>query len=84
MYEMRKLQEDLARAMFHGFILQPGFWYGYDADGFPVATSTWVQNGELAMYIKQKGLWKREWKDLKTNKMNLPLPLVQELQRVGF
>lgn len=47
--------------MFHGFHVQPKFWYGYDVDGTPVATSCWRCNNMVGCYVFTEDVWHLEW-----------------------
>ena len=52
---------DFTKANFGGFVLKKGFLYGWDKDGNPIATSTCVKNGEIAIYTKKDDEWKKSW-----------------------
>ncbi len=46
---------------FEGFFLKPGYYYGYDESGRPIATSTWTVNDRLCLYVKEHGKWVSHW-----------------------
>ena len=60
-----------SKAVFDGFILKRGYFYGKDATGHPIATSTFVKDGFLAIYTKDDyGKWEKSW---------LPVELAKKL-----
>lgn len=77
-----KLEEvtSFSKAVFDGFILKRGYFYGQDSDGRPVATSTCVKNGNLAIYTKNDdGKWQKSWMPVEMAKTLYPnLDLAQE------
>ena len=69
-----------SKAIFDGFILKRGYFYGKDANGHPVATSTCVKNGKLAIYTKdENGRWQKSWMPIELAKKQYPnLELAQD------
>ena len=56
-----RLNKDVKLASFEGFFLKPGYYYGYDSKGRPIATSTWTVNERLCLYVKEHGDWTQHW-----------------------
>lgn len=56
-----RLNKDVKLASFEGFFLKPGYYYGYDSQGRPIATSTWTVNERLCLYVKEHGDWTQHW-----------------------
>ena len=51
---------------YHGFTLQPGYWFGHDDEtGEYVASSGWEVNHDLALYRRNQvtGEWEMSWVD---------------------
>ena len=53
--------KSFSTAVFNGFILKRGYFYGTDANGIPIATSTCVKDGKVAIYEKAGNAWVRKW-----------------------
>lgn len=68
---IRKLA-DFSKAVFDGFILKKGYLYGVDNKGNPVATSTCVKDGSLAVYTKELGAWILTWVPLDKVRKDYP------------
>ena len=58
--------QSFSKAVFDGFVLKRGYFYGRDDDGRPIATSTFVKDGKLALYTKDNSHWIRSWIPLET------------------
>lgn len=58
---MTKVTE-FSKAVFGGFVLKPGYFYGADSSGRPVATSTCVKDGKVLIYTKvDEDHWTKNW-----------------------
>ena len=66
---------------FKGFVVQPGYWYGYDLSGFPIATSTWINaEGKLKCFRKEGDQWLECYLTMQEAREYLPEELFQELK----
>lgn len=60
--KLTKLDPMLTKGSFYGFVLQKDYWYGYNQYGSPIATSGWVYNGFLCLYVlDEHNTWKTNW-----------------------
>lgn len=59
LFQVKKSQGKLVS--YEGFFLKPGYYYGYDSKGRPVATSQWTVNGRICVYVKENGKWTKHW-----------------------
>lgn len=48
---------EFSKAVYDGFVLKPGYFYGVNYRGQPIATSTYVKDGKLALYKKEQDHW---------------------------
>lgn len=46
---------------YEGFFLKPGYLYGRDERGRPVATSGWTVRERICLYVKENGAWQQHW-----------------------
>lgn len=59
-----KVMKDFIEAIYHGFTLKNGYWYGVDTEtGMYIATSGWTSNGCVAIYFKTGDKWEPLWID---------------------
>lgn len=81
--KLRKFSDSLLlkTGHFEGFVVKPDYWYGYDENGLPFATSTWVKNGQLKCFRKDEGIWKETYLTRDEAKEKLPLELLRTLNR---
>lgn len=52
---------EFSKAVYNGFVLKEGYVYGTDSLGRPIATSTCVKDGKLAIYTQSEDGWHRSW-----------------------
>lgn len=69
---------DFVTAKYQGFTLKNGFWYGKNLRGQAVATSTWICNNYVAIYVKTEYGWQIQWHDV--DAWYLPSELKNELK----
>ena len=48
---------EFSKAVYDGFVLKPGYFYGINYRGEPIATSTYVKDGKLALYRREQEKW---------------------------
>lgn len=63
---------DFSKAVFDGFVLKKGYLYGVDNRGNPVATSTCMKDGNLAIYTKELNEWVLNWVPLDKVRKDYP------------
>lgn len=85
MLELTKM-EAFDKAIFHGFTVKKGFWYGTDTEtGQYIVTSGWECNGCVAVYFKNEDSWNREWVDIEENEFMLHnVPEVKLNEKMSF
>lgn len=60
-----KMMNEFDKAIYHGFTLQKGFWYGVDTEtGKYIAASGWESDGNTAVYFKEGNSWIMRWIDV--------------------
>lgn len=77
-YKMKKML-DFERAMYQGFTLKSGFWYGRNLRGQAIASSLWQINKYVAIYVRSETGWKLEWHHM--DAWYLPDELKDELSK---
>jgi len=76
---MYPLSDELAKGNFRGFTLKKGFWYGYDPDGVPVATSGWIMDDDLIIYQLAGEKWYKYALPVESCKELLPAEMLEAL-----
>lgn len=79
MYNL-KVMEDFSEAIYHGFTLKNGYWYGIDTETETyVTTSGWTCNGCVAIYFKAGNKWDMQWVDYEDDfdQFNLSYPEIK-------
>lgn len=81
-----KRMDEFETAMYHGFTLKNGFWYGVDTEtGRYIATSGWECNGCVAVYFKNENSWDMEWIDIEDTDFELEnVPNVNTEDKMPF
>lgn len=85
MLKLKRMSE-FEKAVYHGFILQNGFWYGIDTEsGKCIATSGWEAYGCVAVYFKNEKSWDMEWIDIEDTDFELEnVPNVNTEDKMSF
>lgn len=64
MLKLRRMTE-FDKAIYHGFTLKNGFWYGVDTEtGKYIAASGWESAGNTAVYFQEGTSWIMRWIDV--------------------
>lgn len=80
-----RMMEEFEKAIYHGFTLQKGFWYGVDTEtGKYIATSGWECNGYVAVYFKNESSWDMEWVDVEADFDLENIPEVNQDDKMSF
>ena len=81
-----KRMDEFETAMYHGFTLKNGFYYGVDTEtGRYIATSVWECNGCVAVYFKNENSWDMEWIDIEDTDFELEnVPNVNTEDKMPF
>lgn len=80
-----RMMNEFDKAIYHGFTLQNGFWYGFDTEtGKYIATSGWECNGYVAVYFKNESSWDMEWVDVEADFDLENIPEVNQDDKMSF
>ena len=56
-----KRMNEFDTAMYHGFTLKKGYWYGTNLRGQYTASSGWISGEDVFLYTKGENGWAGQW-----------------------